>query len=226
MIARDNAVFSSAKTYTDEQIDEVYASGVSYTDAKVAAEIALLDSSTAVTAGKYITGIAIADGKISGITEESLPANVVITATTATPVDTASAVLTGVTAAGTDNHSLTFGMSNKVFSATTSESADTAAALTGNITSGQVSDIVAGIENTKVHEAESADTADSAEKVANALSISGYATSESSALDTTIKYDGSAAQSLTFGTNTAAGKSMSMTSAGVVDVEIIDCGTY
>lgn len=226
MIARDNAVFSSAKTYTDEQIDEVYASGVSYTDAKVAAEIALLDSSTAVTAGKYITGIAIADGKISGITEESLPANVVITATTATPVDTASAVLTGVTAAGTDNHSLTFGMSNKVFSATTSESADTAAALTGNITSGQVSDIVAGIENTKVHEAESADTADSAEKVANALSISGYATSESSALDTTINYDGSAAQSLTFGTNTAAGKSMSMTSAGVVDVEIIDCGTY
>lgn len=185
--------------YVDDQIGEVYASGVSYTDAKVAAEIALLDSSTAVTAGKYITGIAIADGKISGITEESLPANVAISATTATPVDTASAVLTGVTASGVDNHELTFGMSNKVFSAETSNSALTS---------------------------ESALTADSAEKVANALSISGYASSESSTLDTTINYDGSAAQSLTFGTNTAAGKSMSMTSAGIVDVEIIDCGEY
>lgn len=185
--------------YVDDQIDEVYASGVSYTDAKVAAEIALLDSSTAVTAGKYITGIAIADGKISGITEESLPANVAISATTATPVDTASAVLTGVTASGVDNHELTFGMSNKVFSAETSNSALTS---------------------------ESALTADSAEKVANALSISGYASSKSSTLDTTINYDGSAAQSLTFGTNTAAGKSMSMTSAGIVDVEIIDCGEY
>lgn len=213
--------------YVDDQIDEVYASGVSYTDAKVAAEIALLDSSTAVTAGKYITGIAIADGKISGITEESLPANVAITATTATPVDTASAVLTGVTAGGTDNHELTFGMSNKVFSAATSESADTAAALTGNITSGQVSDIVAGIENTKVHEAESADTAASADKVANALSVSGYSDSSASALDTAFAYDGSDAKSLTFGTNGNAGlKSMSMTSAGVVDVEVIDCGTY
>lgn len=113
-------------------------------------------------------------------------------------------------------------------SAITAESALTAAALTGNITSGQVSDIVAGIENTKVNSAytaESADTAASADKVANALSVSGYATSESSALDSAFNYDGSAAQSLTFGKTTAAGKSMSF-NEGVVDVEIIDCGSY
>ena len=178
MIARDDAVFSSAKTYTDE---------------KVAAEIALLDSSTAVTAGKYITGIAIADGKISGITEESLPANVVLTATTATPVDTASAVLTGVTASGADNHELTFGMSNKVFSASTSESADVAT---------------------------NAAHASAATKVDEKLTIS-------DAAGTSVEYDGSAAQSVTFGTATSVSgqNSMSMNN-GVVDVDVIDCGTY
>ena len=94
------------------------------------------------------------------------------------------------------------------------------------ITSGQVTNFVEGVQNIKVNSAYTAESADTAAKVANALSISGYATSESSALDTTINYDGSQAKSLTFGTNTAAGKSMSMTSAGVVDVEIIDCGEY
>ena len=247
MIARDDAVFSSAKTYTDE---------------KVAAEIALLDSSTAVTAGKYITGIAIADGKISGITEESLPANVVITATTATPVNTASAVLTGVTAAGTDNHELTFGMSNKVFSATTADSALTSeSAITSQsaqttvsanmayelssaatISSGQVRDLENVIKSIKVNSAITAESAvtsvsatvaadavhaSAATKVDNALSVSGYSDSSASTLDTAFAYDGSAAKSLTFGTNGNAGlKSMSMTNAGVVDVEVIDCGEY
>ena len=190
------------------------------------AAIKALDSvGSASTTGHYLTSVTITDGKITAVGEVAVPANVAITATTATPVDTPSAVLTGVTADGADNHNLTFGMSNKVFSAST---ADIAQSLSGSaqITSAQVSDIVVGIENTKVHEAESADTAASADKVANALSISGYATSESSALDTTINYDGSQAKSLTFGTNTTAGKSMSMTSAGVVDVEIIDCGEY
>ena len=212
MIARDDAVFSSAVTYVGDQIDEVYASGVSYTDAKVAAEIALLDSSTAVTAGKYITGIAIADGKISGITEESLPANVPITATTGAAVDTPSSVLTGVTADGTDNHNLTFGMSNKVFSAATSDSALTSeSALTS---------VSATVAADAVH-------ASAATKVDNALTVSGYSTSSASSLDSAIAYDGYEAKSLTFGTNGPAGlKSMSMTSAGVVDVEVIDCGEY
>ena len=47
-------VYTSAKSYTDKAIED-------------------LDSSAAVTAGKYITGIAIKDGKISGITEATLP---------------------------------------------------------------------------------------------------------------------------------------------------------
>lgn len=187
MIARDNVVFSSANTYTDEQIDEVYASGVSYTDDKVAAEIALLDSvGSASTTGHYLTSVTITDGKISAVGEVAVPAAVAITATTAAPSDAASAVLTGITADGKDNHNLTFGMSNKVFSAS---------------------------------------TADEAVKVKNALSISGYASSESTALDNAVNYDGSAAQSITFGKDTAAGKSMSF-NGGVVDVEIIDCGEY
>ena len=70
-------------------------------------------------------------------------------------------------------------------------------------------------------------TADEAVKVKNALSVSGYSTSSASSLDSAIAYDGFEAKSLTFGTNGPAGlKSMSMTSAGVVDVEVIDCGEY
>ena len=248
MIARDDAVFSSAVTYVDAQIDEVYASGVSYTDSAITYAIEGLDSvGSASTTGHYLTSVTITDGKISAVGEVAVPAAVAITATTATPVDTASAVLTGVTATGTDNHELTFGMSNKVFSATTADSAVTSqSAITSlsaqtsvsanmayevfsaaTITSGQVTDIVPGIENTKVHEAESADTAASADKVANALSVSGYSTSSASSLDSAIAYNGSQAKSLTFGTNGPAGlKSMSMTSAGVVDVEVIDCGEY
>ena len=212
MIARDNAVFSSAVTYVGEQIDEVYASAVSYADSAITVAIEALDSETAVTKDNYITGIAIKDGKISGITQTALPANVVLTATTATPVDTASAVLTGVTAAGTDNHELTFGMSNKVFSATTADSALTSeSALTS---------VSATVAADAVH-------ASAATKVDNALTVSGYSTSSASSLDSAIAYDGHEAKSLTFGTNGPAGlKSMSMTSAGVVDVEVIDCGEY
>jgi hypothetical protein len=190
------------------------------------AAIKALDSSTATTdSGHYLTAITITDGKISAIGQEELPAATPVTTVNSTTGSTAAPVLVGIATGGTDGHQLTLTSTNMVESAKTSESADTAAALTGNITSGQVSDIVAGIENTKVHEAESADTADSAEKVANALSISGYASSESSSLDSAVNYDGSAAQSITFGKTTAAGKSMSFNN-GVVDVEIIDCGEY
>ena len=98
------------------------------------------------------------------------------------------------------------------------------------ISSGQVRDLENVIKNIKVNSAttaESADTAASADKVANALSVSGYSTSSASSLDSAFAFDGSEAQSLTFGTNGNAGlKSMSMTSAGVVDVEVIDCGEY
>ena len=192
------------------------------------AAIKALDSSTATTdSGHYLTAITITDGKISAIGQEELPAATPVTTVNSTTGSTAAPVLVGIATGGTEGHQLTLTYTHMVESAKTSESADTAAALTGNITSGQVSDIVAGIENTKVHEAESADTADSAEKVAHALSVSGYSTSSASSLDSAFAFDGSEAKSLTFGTNGQAGlKSMSMTSAGVVDVEVIDCGEY
>ena len=282
--------------YVDAQIDEVYASGVSYTNSAITYAIEGLDSvGSASTTGHYLTSVTITDGKISAVGEVAVPAAVAITATTGAAVDTPSAVLTGVTADGTDNHNLTFGMSNKVFSAASSDSALTAvhadaaskvdSALTINIidsagtTASTVFDGSANqtinITNTdtatteaghyapataasaftapagsflsgvsvdsknhvlevayadKINSAttsESADTAAVADKVANALSISGYSDSSASSLDTAISYDGSAAQALTFGTVGNAGlNSMSMTSAGLVDVEVIDCGEY
>ena len=104
---------------------------------------------------------------------------------------------------------------------------DSTAQTSGNgyfLTSVQLADgkITAATQSDKVN---SASTADEAVKVKNALSISGYASSESSALDSAVNYDGSAPQSITFGKDTAAGKSMSF-NAGVVDVEVIDCGEY
>ena len=82
----------------------------------------------------------------------------------------------------------------------------------------------------KVLSAQTADEAahaSAATKVDNAISFSGYSDSSAATLDTAFAYDGSAPQSLTFGTNGPAGlKSMSMTSAGLVDVEVIDCGEY
>lgn len=235
MIARDDAVFSSAKTYADE---------------KVAAEIALLDSvGSASTTGHYLTSVTITDGKISAVGEVAVPAAVAITATTGAAVDTPSAVLTGVTADGTDNHNLTFGMSNKVFSAVSSDSAVTSQSAqtsvsaniayevssAATITSGQVTDIVPGIQNTKVNSAftaESAVTAVSATVAADAVHASA-ATKVDEKLTLTdgtnsVEYDGSAAQSVTFGTATSVSgqKSMSMDTNGVVDVDVIDCGTY
>ena len=205
----------------------------SNTEAAITAAIEALDSTGHTSdTGHYLTSVTITDGKITAVGEEAVPAATPVSTVNGATGDTATAVLNGIYTGGTDGHQLTLSATNKIFSATTSESADTAAALTGNITTGQVTDLATTIQNTKVNSATTAESADtatnatSADKVANALSISGYATSESSALDTTVTYDGSSAQSLTFGTNTAAGKSMSMTSAGVVDVEIIDCGTY
>ena len=237
MIARDDAVFSSAVTY----VDEVYASGVSYTDAKVAAEIALLDSvGSASTTGHYLTSVTITDGKITAVGEVAVPAAVAITATTGTAVDTPSAVLTGVTADGNDNHNLTFGMSNKVFSAATSDSAVTSqSAITSlsaqtsvsanmayevssaaTITSGQVTDFVEGVQNIKVNSAYTAESADTAAQVAQSLTMTDGANTQT--------YNGSEAKSLTFGTATSISgeKSMTMTNAGVVDVNVIDCGEY
>lgn len=112
---------------------------------------------------------------------------------------------------------------------------DSTAQTSGNgyfLTSVQLADgkITAATQSDKVNSAttaELADTAASADKVANALSVSGYSDSSASTLNTAIAYDGHEAKSLTFGTNGNAGlKSMSMTSAGVVDVEVIDCGEY
>lgn len=220
------SVFSSAKTYTDDKIDEVYASGASL----IAEEIAKLDSTSATTdSGHYMTAITITDGKISAIGEAAVPAAVPVSTVAGTTGDTASAVLTGITTGGTDGHQLTLNATNKIFSASTADNAINAvsAQTAENAVSAQTSvsalTTVSAVSATTAVEAESAGTAD---KVAHALSVSGYATSESTALDTTVNYDGSEAKSLTFGTNTAAGKSMSMTSAGVVDVEIIDCGSY
>jgi hypothetical protein len=103
------------------------------------------------------------------------------------------------------------------------------------ITSGQVTDLVAGIQNTKVNSAftaESAVTSVSATVATDAVHASA-ATKVDNALTmtdgtATQTYDGSEAKSLTFGTATSVSgrKSMSMTSDGLVDVEIIDCGTY
>ena len=75
----------------------VYSSAVSYVNSAITG----LDSSTAVTNGKYITGIAIADGKISGITEANLPSAPAITATTAGTGNVFTAV-------STTGHSMTF----------------------------------------------------------------------------------------------------------------------
>ena len=62
--------------------------------------------------------------------------------------------------------------------------------------------------------------ASAATKVDNALKMT-----DGTATQT---YDGSAARTLTFGTTTSVSgqKSMSMTSDGLVDVEVIDCGEY
>lgn len=248
MIARDDAVFSSAVTYIDEQIDEVYASAVSYTNSAITYAIEGLDSTGSVsTTGHYLTSVTITDGKITAVGEEEVPAATPVTTVAGTTGDTAAAVLSEIVTGGTDGHQLTLNMTNKVFSATTADSALTSeSAITSlsaqtsvsanmayelssaaTITSGQVTDFVEGVENIKVNSAYTAESADTAAKVANALSVSGYSDSSASTLDSSFAYDGSEAKSLTFGTNGPAGlKSMSMTSAGLVDVEVIDCGEY
>ena len=217
------------------------------TESAIAAAIAGLDSSGAVsTTGMYMTSVTIADGIITEVGEEALPAATPVTTVNGATGDTATAVLNGIYTGGTDGHQLTLSATNKIFSAVTSdsaitvvsaqtsvnavsaqtsvhaESADTAAALTGNITSGQVTDLVDGITNTKVNSAstaESADTAASADKVANKLTATDGTNN--------VEYDGSDAKTLTFGTVGETNlRSMSMTSAGVVDVDVIDCGSY
>lgn len=58
---------------THNKIVSVYNSATSYADSAVATAIEGLDSEAKVTTGKYLTGIVIADGKISGFTEAELP---------------------------------------------------------------------------------------------------------------------------------------------------------
>ena len=244
------SVFSSAKTYTDEQIDEVYASAVSYTDSAITYAIEGLDSTGSVsTTGHYLTSVTITDGKITAVGEEEVPAATPVTTVAGTTGDTAAAVLSGIVTGGTDGHQLTLNMTNKVFSATTADSAITSQSAqtsvsanmayevssAATITSGQVTDLVAGIQNTKVNSAftaESAVTSVSATVAADAVHASA-ATKVDSALTmtdgtNTQTYDGSAAKTLTFGTATSVSgqKSMSMDANGVVDVEVIDCGEY
>ena len=194
--------------YVDAQIDEVYASGVSYTNSAITYAIEGLDSvGSASTTGHYLTSVTITDGKITAVGEVAVPANVAITATTGAAVDTPSAVLTGVTADGTDNHNLTFGMSNKVFSATTADSALTSqSALTS---------VSATVAADAVH-------ASAATKVDSALTLTDVAGTNN------VVFDGSANKTVTFGTATSISgrNSMSMTDAGVVDVDVIDCGEY
>ena len=184
--------------------------------AYVEQQIEGLDSvGSASTTGHYLTSVTITDGKISAIGEVEVPAATPVTTVLGTTGDTASAVLTGITTGGTDGHQLTLNATNKIFSAETSDSA---------ITSVSAQTSISAVSSVSAVTAESALTAD---MVANALSFSGYSDSSASTLDVAFSYDGSDAKSLTFGTNGNAGlKSMSMTSAGVVDVEVIDCGEY
>ena len=184
--------------------------------AYVEQQIEGLDSvGSASTTGHYLTSVTITDGKISAVGEESVPAATPVTTVNGTTGDTASAVLSGIVTGGTDGHQLTLNATNKIFSAETSDSA---------ITSVSAQTSVSAVSSESAITAESALTAD---MVANALSFSGYSDSSASTLDVAFSYDGSDAKSLTFGTNGNAGlKSMSMTSAGVVDVEVIDCGEY
>lgn len=124
MIARDDAVFSSAVTYVDEQIDEVYASAVSYADSAITYAIEGLDSTGSVsTTGHYLTSVTITDGKITAVGEEEVPAATPVTTVAGTTGDTAAAVLSEIVTGGTDGHQLTLNMTNKVFSATTADSA-------------------------------------------------------------------------------------------------------
>ena len=184
--------------------------------------IADLDSTgVANDSGHYLTAITITDGKITSVGQEELPAATPVTTVNGTTGDTAAAVIASVVTGGTEGHQLTLNYSNKVFSATTAESALTSESA---ITSLSALTSVSAISATT---ALSAETTPEAEKVAHALSVSGYSDSSASTLDTAFAYDGSNAKSLTFGTNGPAGlKSMSMTSAGIVDVEVIDCGEY
>ena len=169
------------------------------------AAIKALDSSTETTdSGHYLTAITITDGKISAIGEEELPAATPVTTVNGTTGDTAAAVIAGVVTGGTEGHQLTLNYSNKIFSATTAESAVTSQSAQTSVSATVAADAVHASAATKVDEK---------------LTLTDGTNS--------VEYDGSDAQSVTFGTTTSVSgqKSMSMTN-GVVDVEIIDCGEY
>ena len=100
----------------------VYSSATTYTNQAISG----LNSTTSVTAGNYITGIAIQNGKISGITESALPSETSVSTGNGSSVSSAAAaVITGITTGGTKGHTLTLNKSNKIFSASTSDSAVT-----------------------------------------------------------------------------------------------------
>ena len=183
------------------------------TEAAITAAIQALDSvGSASTTGHYLTSVTITDGKITAVGEEKIPAATPVTIVNGGTADTASAAIFSVVTGGTDGHELSISATNKIFSAVTSDSAIS---------------VVSAITSVSAQTSVSANTAASADKVVNALSVSGYASETAATLESIFNYDGSAAQSLTFGTNGPAGlKSMSTTSAGVVDVEVIDCGEY
>ena len=169
------------------------------------AAIKALDSvGSASTTGHYLTSVTITDGKISAVGEEELPAATPVTTVNGTTGDTAAAVIASVVTGGTEGHQLTLNYSNKVFSATTAESAVTSQSAQTSVSATVATDAVHASAATKVDEK---------------LTLTDGTNS--------VEYDGSAAQSVTFGTATSVSgqKSMSMTN-GVVDVDIIDCGEY
>lgn len=174
---------------------------------------------TAATAN-FIKGIYI-DSKnhvIDVATGTVVTAETKISITNNAAVNTASAVVSSVASGGTNGHTLTVSKTNKIFSASTSDSAVTATSAKTSVSATTSVSAVTSNSAVCATTAVSAATAANAAKVASALTMTDGTNTQT--------YDGSAPKTLTFGTTTAAGNSMSMTSAGVVDVEIIDCGTY
>jgi hypothetical protein len=122
-------------------------------------------------------------------------------------------------------------------SAQTSVSANMAYAVSSaaTITSGQVSDFTEGVQNIKVNSASTADSATNATSAtvatdavhASAATKVDEKLTLADAAGANVEYDGSSAQTVTFGTATSVTgqNSMSMTN-GVVDVDVIDCGEY
>ena len=204
---------------------------------------------TGETAGAAVTDIAVDNHQITLTTTNKVFS--ASTADAAVSAGTAGKVVSALTinildSAGTTASTTTYDGSNAPVvnipgshdTATTetghytpSTVANTSAATAGSFISGISLDsknhVMAVGYADKVNSASTTESADTADKVAHTLSVSGYANSDSSTTTTTgvFAYDGSTNETLTFGKHSSVGNSMSV-SNGVVDVEIIDCGEY